>query len=70
MTRSVSPIPHHLVIAYELQARYAVGEPWVTLRVGRSNALATEAALHHRDAWGRKPTDIRVVAVRPRLAAA
>jgi hypothetical protein len=70
MTRGVSPAPHHLILAYELQARYAAEEGWVILDVDRSGAVAEEAAFHRRDAWGRKPIDIRIVAVRSGQAAA
>ena len=60
------------LLAFELQARYAAGEAWITLDVCSSRLVAIEEALFHRDAWGRTPTEVRVVAVRaggPRRAA-
>jgi hypothetical protein len=50
-------------LAYELQARYAAGETWITLDVCSSRMAAVEDALFHRDAWGRAPAEVRVVAV-------
>lgn len=51
------------VLAFELQARYAPGEAWITLDVCSSRMVAVEEALFHRDAWGRAPAEVRVVAV-------
>jgi hypothetical protein len=51
------------VLAFELQARYAPGETWITLDVCSSRMVAVEEALFHRDAWGRNPAEVRVVAV-------
>ena len=51
------------VVAFELQARYAPGETWITLDVCSSRMVAVEEALFHRDAWGRTPAEVRVVAV-------
>jgi hypothetical protein len=53
---------HDGVLAYELHARYAPGEAWITLDVCSSRTVALEEALLHRDAWGRTPTEFRVVA--------
>jgi hypothetical protein len=54
------------LLAFELQARYATGEAWITLDVCSSRLVAIEEALFHRDAWGRTPTEVRVVAVHGR----
>lgn len=51
------------VLAFELQARYAPGETWITLDVCSSRMVAVEEALFHRDAWGRAPAEVRVLAV-------
>jgi hypothetical protein len=51
------------VLAFELQARYAPGETWITLDVCSSRMVAVEEALCRRDAWGRTPAEVRVVAV-------
>ncbi len=51
------------VLAFELQARYAPGETWITLDVCSSRMIAVEEALFHRDAWGRAPAEVRVLAV-------
>jgi hypothetical protein len=51
------------VLAFELQARYAPGETWITLDVCSSRMAAIEEALFHRDAWGRAPAEVRIVAV-------
>jgi hypothetical protein len=50
-------------LAFELQARHAPGETWITLDVCSSRMVAVEEALSHRDAWGRIPAEVRVVAV-------
>jgi hypothetical protein len=47
-------------LAYETQARYAPGEPWVTLDVSICLRLAVEEAFFRRDPWGRVPTEVRV----------
>jgi hypothetical protein len=54
------------VLAFELQARYAPGETWITLDVCSSRMVAVEEALFDRDAWGRTPAEMRVVAVHGR----
>lgn len=51
------------VLAFELQARYAPGETWITLDVCSSRMVAVEEALFRRDPWGRAPAEVRVVAV-------
>jgi hypothetical protein len=51
------------VLAVELQARCAPGETWITLDVCASRMVAVDEALVHRDAWGRTPAEVRVVAV-------
>jgi hypothetical protein len=51
------------VLAFELQARDAPGETWITLDVCSSRMAAVEEALFHRGAWGRPPAEVRVVAV-------
>jgi len=51
------------LLAFELRARYAPGETWITLDVCSSRVVAVEEALLHRDAWGRAPAEVRVVAV-------
>jgi hypothetical protein len=56
-------------IAYELQARYGPGEAWITLDVCLSRIVAVEEGLFRRDAWGRTPTEVRVVPVRAADAA-
>jgi hypothetical protein len=48
------------VLAYETQARYGAGEPWVTLDVSVSRRQAVDEAFFRRDPWGRVPTAIRV----------
>jgi hypothetical protein len=48
------------VLAYETQARYGAGEPWVTLDVSVSRRPAVDEAFFRRDPWGRAPTEIRV----------
>jgi hypothetical protein len=52
------------VLAFELQARYAPGEAWITLDVCSARVVAVEEGLFRRDAWGRAPDEVRVVAVR------
>jgi hypothetical protein len=52
------------VLAFELQARYSAGETWITLDVCSSRMVAVEEALFCRDACGRTPAEVRVVAVR------
>jgi hypothetical protein len=61
--------PEQPAIAYELQARYAPGEAWITLDVCLSRVVAVEEGLFRRDAWGRTPTEVRVVPVRAADAA-
>jgi hypothetical protein len=51
------------VLAFELQARYAPGATWVTLDVCGSRMVAVEEPRFHRDACGRRPAEVRVVAV-------
>jgi hypothetical protein len=51
------------VLAFELQARYAPGETWITLDVCSARMAAVDEAPSHRDAWGRVPVELRVVAV-------
>ena len=51
------------LLAFELRARYAPGETWITLDVCSSRMVAVEEALFRRDAWGRAPAEVRVVAV-------
>jgi hypothetical protein len=53
-------------LAFELQARYAPGETWITLDVCSSRMAAVDEALFNRDAWGRTPADVRVVAIHGR----
>jgi hypothetical protein len=50
-----------VVLAYELQGRYAPGEAWITLDVCSSQRVAVEEAVLHREPWGRTPTEFRVV---------
>lgn len=58
------------VLAFELQARYAPGETWTTLDVCGARMVAVDEGLFHRDAWGRPPAEVRVVAIhRERRAA-
>ena len=52
---------HDEILAYELQARYAPGEAWITIDVCVSRMVAVEEALLVRDPWGRTPTEFRVV---------
>lgn len=59
--RAVFGSDHDAVLAYELQARYAHGEAWITLDVCSSRSVAVEEALLRRDPWGRTPTEFRVV---------
>src|SRR5437868_88622 len=42
--------PEQPTIAYELQARYAAGEAWITLDVCLSRVVAVEEGLFRRDA--------------------
>ncbi len=49
--------------AFELRARYAPGEGWVTLDVCASKTIALDEALFRRDTWGRIPTELRLVPV-------
>jgi hypothetical protein len=51
------------VVAFELQARYAPGETWITLDLCSSRMVAAEEALFPRRTWGRTPAEVRVVAV-------
>lgn len=51
------------ILAYETQARYAPGEAWVTIDVGRCRRVAFEEAYFRRDPWGRTPLEVRVVSV-------
>jgi hypothetical protein len=53
------PVP----IAYELQARFGAGEEWLTVDVCVTAAAAQRADVCRRDAWGRLPTETRVVPV-------
>lgn len=57
----VSGSDHDRILAYELQARCAPGEAWITLDVCSSRMVAVEEALLHRDPCGRTPTEFRVV---------
>jgi len=61
--RDMARSHHDGVLAYELQARYAPGEAWITLDVCSSRNVAVEEALLHRDPWGRPPTEFRAVPV-------
>lgn len=66
----MSADPHpDCILAYETQARYAPGEPWVTLDVSVSRRLAVDEAFFRRDPWGRVPTEIRVRSILQRRAA-
>lgn len=66
----MSPLPHRPIIAYELQARYAPGEAWITIDVCVSRVVAIEEGLFRPDPWGRTPMEVRVVPVRHGQAAA
>jgi hypothetical protein len=59
------PDPSDTPIAFELQARFASGEAWITLGVSAAVRAAKLGALScARDVWGRVPTETRVVAIR------
>jgi hypothetical protein len=55
----MSTDPHHpgSVLVYETQARYAPGEPWVTLDVSICRRIAVDGAFFRRDPWGRVPME-------------
>jgi hypothetical protein len=53
------PVP----IAYELQARFGADEEWLTVEVCGTLAAAERSGECRRDAWGRLPTETRVVPV-------
>ena len=59
---SASP-DHDPILAYEAQARFSVGGEWVTIAVRGSHKAAFNATFCHRDAWGRTPTEVRVVPI-------
>ncbi len=51
------------IVAFELRARYAAGEAWITLDVCASKTVALDEGLFRRDPWGRTPTELRFVPV-------
>jgi hypothetical protein len=53
-------------IAYETQARYAPGEAWITIDVSICRQTAIDEALFRRDPWGRRPIELRMLAVTSR----
>lgn len=61
----VHPEPGQM-IAYETQARYGPGEPWVTLIVSSSPVLTLDDAFERHDPWGRAPIELRVCGIRCR----
>jgi hypothetical protein len=58
------------ILAYEMQARYAAGEAWITLDVSVCRHTALDEALFRRDPWGRVPSGLRVRAVTSRRGCA
>jgi hypothetical protein len=51
------------ILAYETHVRYVPGGEWLTIAVRASRRAAEREPLCHRDAWGRTPTEVRIVAV-------
>jgi hypothetical protein len=50
-------------IVFEVRARYAPGEGWITLDVCASKTVTLDEGLFRRDPWGRTPTELRLVPV-------
>lgn len=57
---------HNLILAYETQARYVSGGGWITIDVSVCHRTAVKEAPYYRDAWGRTPTEVRVVTIHGR----
>jgi hypothetical protein len=55
--------------AYEVQARYAPGEAWITLDVCLNRLRAVREAYLRHDPWGRAPIQVRIVGPQPQAGA-